>query len=166
MILFNFPCVPEFQKFLLDLKFYTIVFEKNIWQCLNIKLVKIFLSLNMWQCSMCTWEVNALCCYWMECSIYLLGPFGWKCCSNPVFSMLIFCLNNLSIVLFPVYCKLSLPSILWILFDIFRFSSGGTYIFIIIKLSWWIVPFIHTYYPSLLFFLFFTFFASRIFHQK
>ena len=101
-----------------------------LWLENMLDMISIFLNLlrlffvaqhviDPGECSMCTWKECVFCCFWIECSIYVIKSF----CSNVSFkasvSLLICCLDDLSI---DVSGVLKFPTII-VLLSISPFMS-------------------------------------------
>ena len=103
------------------------------------------------ECSMCTWEESVFCCFWMECpNRYQLSLSGLMFHLKACVSLLIFCLNGLSIgvsgvLTSPTITVLLLISCFMAVSICLIYWGGpmlGAYIFTIVISSSWIDPLI------------------------
>ena len=102
-MLFNLHVYVALSFFPLVIDFYinTIAVGEGVWYNFNLEFIGSFLVTQYVtyprECFTCIWEECVFCCFWMKCSIYKCEVYWSNMLSKSDVSLLISCLDDLSI---------------------------------------------------------------------
>ena len=149
------PClIPDRRGIILSFSPLNMVFDVIL---VFLSLLNNFLCPNTWSILEnvpCALEKNVFCSFWMECFIYSFRSIWFHVSLKANVSLLIFCLNYLSIDVSEVYKSLTITVLLSISpflplnnyningFILFGVSMLCAYILIHVVPFWWIMPLI------------------------